>query len=326
MKRICFLIPDGTIRPSTLFGVIEVFEKANAYADENSMKPFYDINLAGHNVRQKFMNGRLAMKVNGIKEIKRPDLIVIPPIEEFDTTPKRKNKILLDWLIEQHESGVEIASLCTGAFLLAFTGLLKDKECSTHWRAEQLFLQMFPNVNLKVDKIITDNKGIYSAGGATSSLNLALYLLEKHHGREVALHCAKILQIDIERSSQLQFILFEGQKDHPDEGVKKIQQFIEKNIEERITVDFLSSKFAIAKRSLVRRFKKATNNAPIEYVQRIKIEAAKRSLELSHKTISEVMYSVGYNDAKAFRDIFKKISGLTPGEYRSRYNNFRMAK
>src|SRR3989337_1193666 len=101
MKRICFLIPDGTIRPSTLFGVIEVFEKANAYANENSMKPFYDINLAGHNVRQKFMNGRLAMKVNGIKEIKRPDLIIIPPIEEFDTTPKRKNKILLDWPIEQ---------------------------------------------------------------------------------------------------------------------------------------------------------------------------------------------------------------------------------
>lgn len=223
-------------------------------------------------------------------------------------------------MISQHESGAEIASLCTGAFFLAFTGLLRDKECSTHWKAEHRFLQMFPDVKLKVDKIITDNNGIYSAGGATSSLNLALYLLEKHYKREVALHCAKILQIDIERGSQAQFILFEGQKNHGDEDVKKIEAFIEKNLEEKITVDKLAGKFSIAKRSLIRRFKKATNNAPIEYIQRIKVEAAKRRLESGHKTVNEIMYSVGYNDAKAFRDIFKKIAGLTPIEYRSRYN------
>jgi transcriptional regulator GlxA family with amidase domain len=321
MKKICFLIPSGTIRPATLFGVIEVFEKANAYALEKVKKPFYDIKLAGANVKQNVLNARLAIKVIGITDVRKQDLIIVPPIDEFDVEPSRKNRALLNWLIDQYESGTEIASLCTGAFFLAFTGLLKDKECSTHWRAAHRFLEMFPDVKLKVDKIITDNKRIYSAGGATSSLNLALYLVEKHHGREVALHCAKILQIDIERSSQSQFILFEGQKNHGDEDVKKIQLFIEKNVEEKITVDFLAGKFAIAKRSLVRRFKKATNNAPVEYIQRIKVEAAKRRLELSHHTINEIVYSVGYNDVKAFRDIFKKISGLTPIEYRNRYNN-----
>jgi transcriptional regulator GlxA family with amidase domain len=321
MKKICFLIPDGTIRPGTLFGVLEVFEKANAYACEKGMKPFYDIKLAGENVKQNLLNGSLKIKSDAITDVKKQDLIIVPPIDEFDAEPKGRNRVLINWLIGQYESGAEIASLCTGAFFLAFTGLLKDKECSTHWKAEHRFLQMFPDVKLKVDKIITDNKGIYSAGGATSSLNLALYLVEKYHGREPALHCAKILQIDIERNSQSQFILFEGQKSHGDEDVKKIQLFIEKNVEEKITVDFLSGKFAIAKRSLIRRFKKATNNAPIEYIQRIKVEAAKRGLEMSHKTINEIMYSVGYNDVKAFRDIFKKISGLTPIEYRSRYNN-----
>ena len=321
MKKICFLIPQGTVRPGTLFGVLEVFEKANAYASEKGLRPFYDIKLAGGNIKQSLWNGSLAIKTSAITDIKTQDLIIIPPIDEFDSAPRKKNKTLLNWVIDQYESGAEIASLCTGAFFLAFTGLLKDKECSTHWRAEHLFLQMFPDVKLKVDKIITDNRGIYSAGGASSSLNLALYLVEKHYGRAAALHCAKILQIDIERSSQLQFILFEGQKNHGDEEVKKIQLFIEKNVKDKITVDFLSGKFAIAKRSLIRRFKKATNNAPIEYIQRIKVEAAKRSLELSHKTINEVMYSVGYNDVKAFRDIFKKISGLTPIEYKSRYKN-----
>jgi transcriptional regulator GlxA family with amidase domain len=321
MKKICFLIPDGTIRPATLFGVMEVFEKANVYAFEKNKKPFYDIRLAGVNVKQSLLNGNLAIKVGALGDVRKQDLIIVPPIDEFDVEPRSKNKILLTWLISQYESGAEIASLCTGAFFLAFTGLLKDKECSTHWRAEHRFLQMFPDVKLKVDKIITDNKGIYSAGGANSSLNLALYLLEKHYGRDVALHCAKILQIDTERSSQSQFILFEGQKNHGDEAVKRIQSFIEKNVDEKITVDYLAGKFAIPKRSLIRRFKKATNNAPIEYIQRIKVEAAKRSLESSHKTISEVMYSVGYNDIKAFRDIFKKVSGLTPIEYRSRYKN-----
>jgi transcriptional regulator GlxA family with amidase domain len=321
MKKICFLIPSGTIRLATLFGVMEVFEKANAYALEKGKKPFYDVKLAGANVKQNVFNASLTIKVSEITDVRKQDLIIVPPIDEFDAEPRRRNRALLNWLIDQYESGTEIASLCTGAFFLAFTGLLKDKECSTHWRAAHRFLEMFPDVKLKVDKIITDNKRIYSAGGATSSLNLALYLVEKHHGREVALHCAKILQIDIERSSQSQFILFEGQKNHGDEDVKKIQLFIEKNVEEKITVDFLAGKFAIAKRSLVRRFKKATNNAPVEYIQRIKVEAAKRRLELGHYTINEIVYSVGYNDVKAFRDIFKKIAGLTPMEYRSRYNN-----
>lgn len=163
-------------------------------------KPLYDIKLAGVNVKQNFLNASLAIKVSGITDVRKQDLIIVPPIDEFDAAPSKRNQTLLNWLVDQYESGAEIASLCTGAFFLAFTGLLKNKECSTHWRAEHKFLEMFPNVKLKVDKIITDNKRIYSVGGATSSLNLALYLLEKHHGREVALHCAKILQIDLSKN------------------------------------------------------------------------------------------------------------------------------
>jgi transcriptional regulator GlxA family with amidase domain len=319
MKTICFLIPQGTLRLATLFGVIEVFEKANIYAAETGQSPFYDIKIAGVDAKQNLFGSNVSIRTDNIKNIGKPHLILLPPIDEITTTPSKRNKELLKWLVDQYDSGTEIASLCTGAFMLAFTGLLKDKECSTHWRAEHLFVNMFPGVKLLVDRIITDNKGIYSAGGAASSLNLALYLIEKYNGRAAALYCSKILAIDIERSSQSQFILFEGQKDHADEVIKKIQLFVEKNLEEKITVDFLANKFLISKRSLIRRFKKATNNAPLEYIQRVKMEASKRSLELSEKTISEIMYSVGYNDVKAFRVIFKKVAGLTPAEYRNKY-------
>lgn len=320
MKKICFLIPEGTLRPATLFGVIEVFEKANVYALENNKKPFYDIKLVGVNAKQVFFNSVLSIKTEAISSVGTPYLIFIPPIEEITLTPQKKNTALLNWLVECHDAGTEIASLCTGVFLLGFTGLLKDKECTTHWRAEHLFLKMFPDAKLLVDKIITNKKGIYSTGGATSSLNLAVYLVEKYSGRQAALYCAKILEIDIARNSQSEFILFEGQKTHSDNEIKKIQQFIEKNIEEKLSVDFLADKFAISRRTLVRRFKKATNNPPIEYIQRVKMEAAKRSLELSGKTINEIMYSVGYNDVKAFRDVFKKNSGLSPIEYRNKYS------
>jgi transcriptional regulator GlxA family with amidase domain len=320
MKKICFLIPDGILKPSSLFGAIEVFEKANEFALEKNGKAFYKIIVAGVSPKQDLLNGMLSIKVCNIEDVKAPDLIIVPSLQPEKIAVNSKNKKLLQWVIFHYKKGAEIASLCTGVFFLAGTGLLKNMECSTHWKAENLFTKMFPDVKLRVDKIITDNNGIYSAGGASSSLNLAVYLVEKYQGREAAIYCAKILQIDIERSSQSQFILFEGQKNHPDEQIKKIQGFIEKNIEERITVDYLADKFSISKRSLVRRFKKATNNPPIEYIQRIKIEVAKRRLEAGFDTVNEIMYTVGYNDIKAFRNIFKKITGISPVDYRNKFN------
>ena len=320
MMQVCFLLPEGILKPSSLFSAIEIFEKANEYCISKRHKSYYDIKMAGVKVSQNILNCVFDLGTVSINEFSKPDLIIIPGLGDKNNFSIAKNKTLLEWLIKQYNNGAELASLCTGSFLLAATGLLKNKECSTHWKAEESFIKMYPDVKLRIDKVITDNKGIYTAGGANSCLNLILYLVEKYNGRDTALYCAKILGIDIDRNTQSQFILFEGQKNHDDEEIKKVQHFIEKNIDEKITVEFLSSKFLISKRSLVRRFKKATNNPPIEYIQRIKIEAAKRNLEKNRKTINEIMYSVGYNDTKAFRNIFKKITGLSPLEYRNKYN------
>ena len=255
-----------------------------------------------------------------LADVKKTDLIIIPALDGEIGAAVERNRDFIPWIVEQHENGAEIASLCMGAFLLASTGLLKGKKCATHWLATNDFRRMFPDVELVTEKIITSENGIYSSGGAFSYLNLILYLIEKYAGREMSILAAKVFAIEIEREDQLSFTIFQGQKDHEDESIQEAQAFIEQNFEDKITVDQLADMLALSRRSLERRFKRATSNTISEYIQRVKIEVAKKNLETSRKNVNEVMYDVGYSDTKAFRTIFKKITGLSPMEYRNKYN------
>jgi transcriptional regulator GlxA family with amidase domain len=212
-----------------------------------------------------------------------------------------------------------VASLCIGAFFLAETGLLNGRKCATHWELADEFRKAYPKVDLMDDRIITEEEGIYTSGGAYSYLNLLVYLIEKYTDRGLAIQIAKGFAIDFDRQSQSPFVIFHGQKTHNDEPIKQAQEFIEGNYTGRIRIDDLADRFNLGSRSFERRFKKATGNSFIEYVQRVKVEAAKRSFETSRKNINEVMFDVGYTDTKTFRSTFKKITGLTPVEYRNRY-------
>ncbi|MEO7522835.1 MAG: helix-turn-helix domain-containing protein, partial [Ferruginibacter sp.] len=252
-------------------------------------------------------------------------LVFIPALVGDMSTAVAKNKNLVPWIQEQYSQGAEVASLCVGAFLLASTGLLNGKKCSTHWGFTNEFREMYPEVEVVDGSIVTEEKRIYSSGGANSYWNLLLHLVEKYTNRETAILASKYFAIDIDRDSQSAFAMFKGQKHHADAAILKAQEFIEKNIHERITIDELADMTAMGRRSFERRFKQATNNTVLEYIQRIKIEAAKRQFESSRKNINEVMYDVGYTDTKAFRNLFKKITGLTPIEYRNKYNKMVMA-
>lgn len=254
-----------------------------------------------------------------LTDVRKTDLIIIPALDGDIQEALENNKAFIPWIVEQHKNGAEVASLCLGAFLLASTGLLDGKQCATHWLAENSFRTMFPNVHLVTEKVVTDENGIYSSGGAFSYTNLILYLIEKYSGRDMAILSAKVFALDIDRGDQLSFIIFQGQKAHEDDQIKKAQEFIEKNFHERITVDQLANMLAIGRRNLERRFKKATSNTINEYIQRVKIEAAKISLESSRENVNEVMYKVGYSDTKAFRNTFKRLTGLSPMQYRSKY-------
>lgn len=283
--------------------------------------PVFKIQLVGLTRETKQRDGLFTVNPDLlIQDVKKTDLIIVPAMLGDFKKAMILNKEFIPWIIDQYKEGAELASFCIGTFFLASTGLLKGKRCATHWRFANEFRAMFPDVILVDDKIMTEQDGIYSSGGAYSYLNLLLYLVEKYAGRDIAILTAKAFMIDIDRKSQSPFIMFKGQKEHDDEPVKQAQEFIENNFSEKITVDQLATMFALGRRNLERRFRKATSNTVVEYMQRVKIEAAKLSLESSRENVNEVMYKVGYTDTKAFRTTFKKITGLSPVQYRNKYN------
>src|SRR5665213_318806 len=297
------------------------FLSVNEDLKNNNKPPLFKVEIAGITKEIKLNNGIYTIHPDiEIKNLKKTGLIIIPAFDGDIQKSVEQNAELIPWIIQQYSKGAEVASLCVGAFLLAATGLVDGKNCSTHWRAANEFRNAFPNVNLVPDKIVTDENGIYTSGGAFSSSNLILYLIEKYAGREIAIRCSKNFQVDIDRHSQSPFIIFKGQKDHKDEHIKKAQEFIEKNVQEKISVDQIATMLSIGRRNLERRFKKATSNSMVEYMQRVKVEAAKQRFETSADNVNEVMYNVGYNDPKAFRTTFKRFTGLSPIGYRNKYN------
>jgi transcriptional regulator GlxA family with amidase domain len=321
MKHISILVPRGAVALSCIEGPFILFNKVNEISVNMGKQQPFQVQLVGLTKDQQVYDRLFRVSPDIItKEVSKTDLIIIPAVNGDMNEVIESNKDFFPWINDQHKKGAEVASLCVGAFLLASTGLLKGKKCSTHWSAVDNFKQLFPDVDLVSDKIITDENGIYSSGGANSFWNLLLYLLEKYTNREMAVLFSKYYEIEIDRFSQSPFIMFQGQSGHNDEPVKKAQAFIEKNVGDKISVEDLASKFAIGRRNFERRFKKATSNTPVEYIQRVKIEAAKKSLEVSRKNVTEVMYDVGYSDTKAFRTVFKKITGMSPIDYRNKYN------
>lgn len=321
MKHLTIIVPDGENNLSSIVGAYKIFSKANAYWKERGRKEIFKIQLAGLSKEVAFYRDLFTVKPHTtVSAIKKTDLIIIPSLNHNYLKALKGNKKLIEWIAEQYKEGADVASICTGAFLLAATGLVDGKSCSTHWSAADGFRSMFPQVNLQTDKVITDENGIYTNGGAYSFLNLIIYLVEKYYDRQTAIFCAKVFQIEMDRKSQSAFSIFTGQKQHGDEMVVKAQDYIESNLSEKISIEDLSSKFLVGRRNFDRRFIKATGNTPVEYLQRAKIELAKKAFETSRKTINEVMYEVGYSDDKAFREVFRKITGMSPVEYKGKYN------
>jgi transcriptional regulator GlxA family with amidase domain len=320
VKNVSILIPERAI-VEPIAGTFYMLKVVNQFLQTTGKEPFFNVQMVGLTKEVKLENSLFSIHTEKLlKDVKKTDLIFIPSLSGDLKTAIKANKKVLPWIIDQYRNGAEVASICVGSFLLASTGLLKGKKCSTHWGAANEFRSMFPDVELVDGAIITDELGIYSSGAANSYWNLLLYLIEKNIDRNTAIIASKLFAVDIDRNSQSVFILFDGQKNHGDDAILNIQKFIEGNLQTKITVADLAKKAAIGKRSFERRFKNATNNTVGEYVQRIKIEAAKKSFENSRRRVNEVMFEVGYSDRKTFRIIFKQITGLTPIEYQRKYN------
>lgn len=324
MKHLTILVPDCQTALSTIScvaGSYDFFTRANKYWTEQGKLPLFKIELAAVSNQAEISDGLITVRPHTrISSISKTDLIIIPSMSHEFKQMAESNALLMAWTVEQYKNGAEVASMCTGAFMLASSGLLDGKSCSIHWNSVEKLKDLFPKVSVKKDKLITDEQGIYTNGGAYSFLNLLIYLIEKYYDRQTAIYCSKIFQVEIDRQTQSSFTIFTGQKSHGDEVVRQAQAYLEDNFYEKISVEDLSQKFAVGRRNFDRRFIKATGNTPIEYLQRVKIESAKKSFETTRKNINEVMYEVGYSDVKAFRETFRKITGMSPLEYKHKYN------
>ncbi len=325
MKHVSILVPEMSVLAS-IDDPRYMFTAANDFLRSVGKPELFKVQLVGLKKDVQLHNGSFTVHTDVLlKEVKKTDIIILPALASDINAALKKCEEFIPWITKQYATGAEVVSLCSGAFFLANTGLLSGKQCSTHWMHTNSFRAMFPDVTLVEGIIITEQQGIYTSGGATSYWNLLLHLLEKYTDRAIAIMAAKYFVIDIDRNSQSPFTIFKGQSEHNDEPVKKAQEFIEHNFQEKITVDQLSSLSAMGRRSLERRFKKATCNTVAEYIQRVKVEAAKKSFETTRKNIKEVMYEVGYSDIQAFRTIFRKFTGLSPLEYRNKYNKDKAA-
>lgn len=321
MKKIGIVLPGGAVMPSGVVSTYFLFNEASAFCRSRGQEAPFEVKILGNEQSQPLYDGFVAIHPQCTYEECEPlDLLLIPGFTGMMDEALEINAGLIPWLTAQHQLyGSELASICTGAFLLAKTGLLEGKQCTTHWAYAQDFRERFPQVQLLPEKIVTDEGGLYSSAGAYSALNLVLYLVEKFCNFEVAWWLSRVYQIDIRRDSQQPFVLFNLQKNHGDLAISKAQAYIEQNYSLPLTIYDLARQFAFSRRNFIRRFKLATGNTPLEYLQRIRIEVAKRLLETTRQSIEEVIFSSGYLDGKNFRKLFKKYTGYSPLAYRERY-------
>jgi len=320
MRKISLLVHED-VYSSSVAGVIDLFAGANWCLEQFGRSPAFKLELVSEKVKNIQLNAPAQFVCYAtVEEVIQTDLIIIPGFNGNIKTILKKNTAIINWIKKMNNSGTEVASLCVGSFFLAEAGLLNGKIATSHWAAAEEMQLQYPLIKVKSDLIITDQDGIYTSGGAFSSIKLVLYLIEKFCGREVALWIGKRFSVDMDQLGQAHFAVFTGQHQHNDKEILKSQTYIEQNYADNISIEDVSVLVNTGMRNFIRRFKAATHNTPIEYLQRVRIEAAKKALEDKNWQLDEIMNNAGYKDIKTFRMIFKRITGLSPQDYRKKYS------
>jgi len=316
MIQVGVLMPKN-FRLLSVAAILDVFDTVNGFYRKDNLETPFAISLV--TLDDKHYNFSEHPSIS-TEQVSLLDLILIPSFSTNDMAASlAENKHYLPWLNDQHHGGAEIATFCTGAFLLAASGLLNGKAATTHIDASTAFATAFPLVHLKADKTVTQDGKLFTSGGATSTFHLLLHLLQIHCGKEMAIKVAKIFAIDMDRVNQLYFSTFQPIRHHNDDIVASAQEKIENNYQDVATIEEMIKDIPSSRRNIVRRFKQVIGITPIEYLQQTRIEAAKKLLEQTAQQMTEVIYNSGYNDPKAFRKVFRKSVGMTPTQYRDKF-------
>ncbi|EWC39690.1 AraC family transcriptional regulator [Stutzerimonas stutzeri KOS6] len=247
-----------------------------------------------------------------------PRIIILPPC--LDARPEAHlAQPFTAWLEQCHQAGVTLGSVCAGAFLLAETGLLDGRTVTTHWGLAQALREHFPKVQVDADRMIVDDGDIITAGGLMAWTDLGLALVERLLGPTIASETARFLVIDLTRHSQRYFSSFAPRLDHGDEAVLRVQRWLQSQGASAVPVAAMAAQAGLGERTFLRRFRAATGLKPTEYCQQLRVGKARELLELTNRGIEQVAWAVGYQDPGAFRKVFHKLVGLSPGDYRRRF-------
>jgi transcriptional regulator GlxA family with amidase domain len=310
--------------PIVSVGVVDLLRKASDLAATmpgGHRGPALDVSLVSATDRRLVRAaGGIEIRCHGtVADAGPADLVLVPALDPDVGEQMEKNRRAVPFLRRAFQRGADLASACTGAFLLAEAGVLDGRLATTHWAFQSLFASRYPRVRLAPQAVMVDAGRVLTAGGATSFLNLTLVLIERLLGPEVARAASKMFLIDVNKSPQGAYAMFSTQQAHSDEVVQRAQLLIEERLADAPSVDQLARAAGVSTRTFMRRFRRATGNGPREYIQRVRVEAAKRALEHSEKSIASIAESVGYGDPVAFRKLFIRATGLTPMDYRARY-------
>ena len=322
MKKITILAIHNTIA-TTVMGPMDVFSQAGQlwnHINDMPLTPHFDVEIVSQDGKHlRCLNNILIQPHGAIDDVTETDLILIPSITNIEKTLKYSAKTL-EWLRHHYDRGARIASVCTGAFLLAETGLLDGKTATTHWGFVDDFKKMYPKVHLKPERIITDEGDLFCAGALAAGMDLSVYLVEKFCGHEIAIQCSKSLLHDMGRDSQAPYTVFQFQKKHTDKDIKTSQKWIEDHFREEIDITVVAKDHGMSRRTFERRFKKATGDTPLTYLQRTRVEEAKRLMESTRETFDVISYRSGYENSNHFREVFKRYTGLLPSEYHKKFH------
>jgi len=323
------IVVNERCQASSVFAVTDLIIAANytlqKYFDTDAS--LFNYQLIGLKTSVHAYNGSQINSVNKIQDCERPDIVILPGAFESVLTAEYSQKQLskmsrlFTTLKQWHQDGTTVASVCTGNFILASADIAAGRTLTCHWASENTAHQLFPQESFDTNQLLIDHGDIISAGGAMSVSQLVLYLVSRFHSRELALATGKLMMIELNQNPQSRFAIFKPKTTHGDSMVSKLQQTIESSFEMELDIAQYANKAGIGERQLCRRFKKATGETPLSYLQRFRVEQVKIGLESSNKAINNLILDVGYEDPTSFRRLFKRLTGLTMQEYRGRFSS-----
>jgi len=328
MAHITFLALEGCFF-SGISNLIDAFWIANAWHGalcDAAPQPLFDTRIVTVDGRPVRAVGNVAVHPDGaMTEVAHTDAIVIPACSSLPERGAPGLAPILEWLTCQHRRHIPLAAGCTGTFLLAEAGLLDGKAATTNWQFARQFERRYPRVHLHMDRILTEEDGILCAGATSAVMHLGLHLIRRFGSEDLAAVCAKAFLVDPNRDSQAPYTIFRPRRNHGDEEILKAQQWMEANFGGNVAIDDLARQVGISPRHFKRRFRKASGETPLGYLQNVRIEAAKRKLENTQEKVNEITYRIGYEDSSTFRRLFKKHTGISPREYRDKFCGLKVA-